>query len=192
MKTPVRISLIFCLLLVRPGTCLKTELRRANETVRSVLPIQEFDDHLAEYLKVRKAAQTEVARLKPTNSPEAITDHERALALKIRESRPQAKEGDIFSTAISAEFRRRIADTMRGPEAARIQKSLKRAEPVHVPLRVNEVYPGAVPLQSTPPTLLLNLPKLPPEIEYRVVAHALVLRDVEANLIVDFVRDAVP
>ena len=40
-----------------------------------------------------------------------------------------------------------------------------------------------------PPSLLLNLPKLPKELEYRFVDHELIVRDVAANLIVDFIPD---
>ncbi|HLY20154.1 MAG TPA: hypothetical protein VKR61_23160, partial [Bryobacteraceae bacterium] len=90
------------------------------------------------------------------------------------------------------EFRRLIGLTLQA-EAPRIRRSLHRAEPVQLhDLRVDRSYPEGVPLQSTPPTILLNLPKLPSELEYRVVGRALVLLDVEANLIVDYIPDALP
>jgi hypothetical protein len=38
----------------------------------------------------------------------------------------------------------------------------------------------------------LSLPKLPPDVEYRVVGHDLVLLDVTAKLIVDLMPNAVP
>jgi hypothetical protein len=38
----------------------------------------------------------------------------------------------------------------------------------------------------------LNLPPVPPEVEYRVVGHALILRDIDANLIVDSVWNVIP
>jgi len=79
-----------------------------------------------------------------------------------------------------------------GPAAGRVEKSLRRAEPVKLTLKVNQTYPQNIPLQSLPPTLLQNLPVLPPELEYRVVGHALVLRDIGANLIVDFIPDLIP
>ncbi|HKT11053.1 MAG TPA: hypothetical protein VJW77_04430 [Terriglobia bacterium] len=47
------------------------------------------------------------------------------------------------------------------------------------------------PVETTPPSLLLNLPKLPAELEYRVVQHDLVLHDVKANLVVDYVPGAI-
>ena len=59
-------------------------------------------------------------------------------------------------------------------------------------LRVNDSYPSKVPLQSTPPTLLMNLPKLPEELEYRLVGRSLVLRCAKGNLIVDFIPNVMP
>ena len=56
---------------------------------------------------------------------------------------------------------------------------------------VNTVYPTTIPLATFPPVLLRKLPDLPPELEYRLVAHSLILRDVKANLIVDILRDVV-
>ena len=47
-------------------------------------------------------------------------------------------------------------------------------------------------MQTTPPTLLLNLPKLSEKLDYRIVGNNLVLRDVEANLIVYFLPQAIP
>jgi len=73
-----------------------------------------------------------------------------------------------------------------------MHQSLRRSEPVVLPLKVNRAYPEGVPLETTPPSLLAKLPELPAELEYRVVGHALVLRDATANLIVDFLPDVIP
>ena len=59
-------------------------------------------------------------------------------------------------------------------------------------MQVNQRYPQGAPLQSTPPSLLLNLPPLPKELEYRIVDSTLVLRDEGANVIVDFVPNVFP
>jgi hypothetical protein len=40
--------------------------------------------------------------------------------------------------------------------------------------------------------LLLNLPSLPEILEYRFLGRHFILRDITANLIVDFISDAVP
>ncbi|MBV9622432.1 MAG: hypothetical protein JOZ14_00460 [Acidobacteria bacterium] len=59
-------------------------------------------------------------------------------------------------------------------------------------LQINESYPERVPLQSTPPTLLLNLPSLPDGLEYRILDRELVVRDRDANIVVDYVPNALP
>jgi hypothetical protein len=155
--------------------------------------LKDFQKRVADYVKLHKIARSEVHGLKPTTSAEEIEHHEHRLARRLRESGREAVQGNIFTAEIAAEFRRLIAITMRGPEADRIRESLRRAAPVHLSaIRVNQMYPAGVPLQSTPPSILLNLPSLPPELEYRLVGRALILRDIEANLIVDFIPNAVP
>jgi len=154
---------------------------------------KEFQKRLDDYVKLRNTARENVHKLKPTKSAEAIEYHEAGLAHAIRELRHGVGQGQIFTPEITTEFRRLIGMTMQGEEAVRIRESLSRAEPVHLKsLRINHRYPEGVPLQSTPPTLLLNLPKLPQALEYRVVGSALVLLDVEANLVVDFIPDVIP
>jgi hypothetical protein len=153
--------------------------------------LEDFKKHVADYVKLHKQVASEIARLKPTTAPEKIVKHEDTLAEKIRDARKDAKQGDIFTPPVEAEFRRLIAITMSGPRAARIRKSLKSAEPVQLHIKVNEEYPKSIPLQSTPSTLLLNLPELPKEVDYRIVGRSLILRDVDANIVVDFIANAI-
>lgn len=154
--------------------------------------VKDFNRRVTGYVKLHKTALAGIHRLKPTNSPEAILQYQRGLAQRIGQARRDVGQGSIFTLEISAEFRRLIGVTMQGPEARRIRQSLQRAAPVHIPgMRVNSVYPAGLPLESTPPSLLLNLPALPPVVEYRVVGHDLVLRDVDANMVVDFIPNAI-
>jgi hypothetical protein len=154
--------------------------------------LKDFDRRVADYAKLHKAAASGVHKLKPTKSSEAIADYTHSLARGIRAARRESRQGDIFTPDIAAEFGRLIGLTMHGPEAAAIRESLRHAEPLAPrAIRVNGAYPPGVPLQSTPPTLLMNLPPLPPELDYRVIGHALILRDIEANLIVDFIPEAI-
>ncbi len=78
-------------------------------------------------------------------------------------------------------FKRLIDVAFQGPDAAEVRASLRHAEPVKIPLQVNATYPDSLPLQSTPPSVLLNLPDVPPELYYRIVGRDLVLRDAGAN-----------
>jgi hypothetical protein len=70
---------------------------------------------------------------------------------------------------------------------------LAHAEPLpKMKLQVNAKYPEQAPLQSTPPTILMNLPRLPKGLEYRFVGRDLILYDSATNLIVDYLHEALP
>jgi hypothetical protein len=68
-------------------------------------------------------------------------------------------------------------------------KSPESAAPVN--LAVNAVYPPSAPVSTMPPSLLMALPTLPPEVEFRFVGQTLILRDVQANMIVDLMPNAI-
>lgn len=152
--------------------------------------VKEFESRVAKYLDLRKKQAG--SSPKPTASSAKLADTEKQIAANVQALRVNAKQGDIFTQEIADYFRRKIAATLAAPNGTRIRASLQHAEPVAMQLQVNQSYPHHVPLQSTPPTLLLNLPKLPKELEYRIVGHDLVLHDIVPNLVVDFVPRAVP
>jgi hypothetical protein len=164
---------------------------RPNPDLAAVL--QDFNNRVTEYMKMRGRALSETHKLKQTDSAEAISHHEYALARRIREERQDTQARSIFTPEAGQEFRRRLTASMEGPVSGQIRQSLRDAEPLHARvLRANTPYPEGLPLQSTPPSLLLSLPPLPKELEYRVVGHSLVIRDIEANLVVDVLNGAIP
>jgi hypothetical protein len=55
---------------------------------------------------------------------------------------------------------------------------------------VNETY-TMLPLYRIPADVRLGLPKLPGELDYRLAGHDLVLWDIYAGIVVDFVPDVV-
>jgi hypothetical protein len=173
------------LLLVGMGLAATTPFAaQDNETIK------DFESRVTKYLELRKREAGSAPR--PTNSPEKIVASQQDLAAKVASLRPDAKRGDIFTPPIADYFRRQISAALAGPHGHKIRSSLRHAEPVHaLTLQVNQPYPQGIPLQSTPPTLLLNLPILPKELEYRFVGRNLVLHDVAPNIIVDFVTDAI-
>ena len=157
------------------------------------LVIKDFESRVADYVNLHKKVQSESPAPRQTNSSAKIEGYRLEMALKIRAARSTAKQGDIFTAEISQLFWRLIAAPFAGPDGKQIRASLRHAEPVMgIRLQVNAMYPEKVPLQTTPPTLLQDLPHLPPELEYRIVGRDLVLQDVEANLIVDFIPGALP
>lgn len=150
----------------------------------------EFQMHVADYMNLRKKAQAGITSPKGTSSAGKIDNYQHQLAEKIRGTRPQAAQGEIFTPPVTELFRRLVFSSLNGPDGTQIRQSYHRAEPIHgVHLAVNQAYPDGLPLQSMPPSLLLNLPRLPKELEYRFVDHELVLRDIAANLVIDLIPE---
>jgi hypothetical protein len=154
--------------------------------------IREFQRRINEFMRIHKEIEAQLKPLRPTPVAKEVVDYQQRLALAIVEARKGANQGDVFSPNVVPVFQGLIATALRGRDGANIRASLAHAEPVRIEVSVNTSYPPDVPLQSTPPSLLFNLPKLPPQLDYRIVGNALVLRDVTANLIVDFMPNALP
>jgi hypothetical protein len=153
--------------------------------------LSDFGTRVRNYVEFRKKEAG--SSPKPTNSAAKLDESRKQMANAVRDARSEAKQGDIFTPEIAAYFRRQIAASLTGPHGAKIRASLRGGEPVKsFKPQVNETYPQAVPRQSTPPSLLMNLPLLPKALEYRIVDHDLLLLDAETNMIVDFIAAAIP
>lgn len=155
----------------------------------SVSPnITDFQKRVADYMKLRKNAASGVSSLKTTDSPEKLQDHQNDLAIAIRSARATAAQGDIFAAPVAAEFRHLIQGAL---GAERVKRSVRDNQPSPLPtIHVNPAYPLTLPVQAMPPSLLKALPELPKGLEYRIVGRTLILHDVEANLIVDYLNEA--
>ena len=152
--------------------------------------VAEFEQQATQYLQWRENSIGKTPS--PANSPEKIVAARHDLANKVRVGRAGAKQGEIFSPEVADYFRRQIAATLNGRHGKQIRSSLRHSEPTKMELQINQSYPEKVALQSTPPTLLLNLPELPKGLEYRILGREFVLRDRDANIIVDYIPNALP
>jgi len=173
-----------------PGTLPQapTDLAKADTAA-----LDDFNRRAADYMKGER--DLPASKLKPTNNIQELDNNRRALQAAIQAWRPNAKQGDIFTPAAAAVFRKLLTATLTGPHGKKIRASLNHAEPAApANLQVNGSFPNhnGRPLQSVPPTLLKNLPILPKGLEYSIVGKRLVLRDANANLVVDYLPDALP
>lgn len=189
MNSATRRFLLFCCCFSSLSAFIAGSTERVNPHAALTA---EFQKRVESYVKLREQAESGLSPLKATNSADAIAEREHALAAQIKNQRAGAKQGDIFTPPICKEFRRLMKITVQGGQAVEIRRSLRSAEPVSLTLRVNQVYPASVPLQSTPASVLENLPDLPKQLDYRVIGHYLILRDAGANLVIDFADGVVP
>jgi hypothetical protein len=174
--------------------CCAASLWAQDKVNQDSLVLDDFTHRVADYVKLHNQIRARIHGLKTTTSQETIGEHVHKLARSMREARRDAKQGDLFTPETVIVFHRLIGQTMHGSEGTRIQTSLRNDDrPAKVPeVHVNGRYPEDAALPSMPPSVLMNLPPLPPELEYRVVGHALILRDQSANLIVDYIPNAIP
>jgi hypothetical protein len=126
-------------------------------------------------------------------SPEAIRLRQRILAQAIRtQARPGARSGDLLSPAVADLIREQLATAFRGPKADLIRDELREQnEGLHagsIALEINQT----VAAPRLPPVLLETLPQLPEQVEFAFSGRTLILRDVDADLVVDLMVDAFP
>lgn len=154
---------------------------------------REFSEQVRKYVKLHKQMEASLPALKSTKDPAVIVGYQQALAKKLFQARREAKQGDIFTPEVSTEFRAILSNVFHGADAGLARATIKQGEPVKaVSLQVNTTYPDAVPVTTVPPLMLQKLPPLPREVQYRIVDRFLVLQDVRANLIVDFMDASIP
>jgi hypothetical protein len=149
-----------------------------------------FEDRTSAYILLQKKIEGSLPPLEPTSDPARLAAHQAALARGVREARADAKQGDIFGDAAPA-IRAITLDDAKRREVADLYAQMQEVPPA-APPAVNADYPKQSPLASTPPLLLLRLPHLPEGLEYRFLGRDLILRDSKANVIADFVPEAVP
>jgi hypothetical protein len=115
----------------------------------------------------------------------------RYLASAIRSSRRTAQQGDIFTPDVATVFRQLLANSIgeRDGEAFLAELGNGAIVPRGMHPTVNEPY-AMTTVFRVPPDVRLGLPSLPAEVDYRIAAHDLLLWDLYAGIVVDFVPNA--
>ena len=152
--------------------------------------IAEFQQSVKKYAELHNKLESTLTPLPEKPEPEQVAEHQRALERLLVRARSDAKPSDIFTPAVRAYFRRQIARVLEGPTGQAVLSSILDEDTRAVRLRINSRYPSNVPVSNVPPQILLVLPRLPEELEYRFVGERLVLLDVHSFTIVDYIDRA--
>lgn len=155
--------------------------------------LADFNARLDTYVKTQRAL-LKYSPISDEATPAEIKARQDRLAAQLRAIRKNAKQGDIITPQVAALFRRLMYPEVKGPDRRETKQALEEedGDRAQIWLRVNASWPDSEPLTTSPPNLLASLPQLPKDVEYRITnKRHLVLRDVDANIIVDFIYNAV-
>ena len=150
-----------------------------------------FAERVADYMELRSRLAAQMPPLSQTATPEELDRYREELAGAIRKARAHARQGDFFTPAVVPQFRTIIRNDLRSREARDAMAALQDVPPT-LSLRVHASWPRNAPRATVPARLLNNLYHLPEGLEYRFIGRHLVLLDITADLIVDYVTNVVP
>lgn len=155
--------------------------------------LQDYQRRIDAYMDLRGDADNGAPKMKETSDPAKIKIAQDTLRTRVQTARASAKQGDVFTPEVQKLFRRLMYPELKGPDATETKKAIKddAPAPASIPLKVNAAYPEKQPLPTVPPDLLARLPKLPEQLEYRIVGKHMILRDIDANIIVDYMLNAI-
>jgi hypothetical protein len=181
-QTSLAAALLFC------ASAVHAQAPEASQTGTPNFKVQIYGDLAADfsarieaYLELRRSLEQGLPPLVLTDDPEEIERAERALARRIREARADAKQGDLFTREIRADFRRALL--LETDSETRI--ALMDENPGAFSISINGRYPKDRTLSTVPGNLLALLPRLPDDIYYRFLGPHLVIHDTRANVILD-------
>jgi hypothetical protein len=155
--------------------------------------LQLFAERVAAYAELHQRVDAVFPPWTASDDVESIFRRRAHLGSSIRAERPHARPGDVFEPSAAAAVRGIIAGALSGVDVEFLLQGLyEECEmPAGYRPQVNAGYP-AWATHEMPFVLLTALPGLPAGIQYRLIDHDLLLWDVDANLIVDVLPDALP
>ena len=167
--------------------------RQECENYNDVQLLADFQNRVEKYVTLHRRLEEPLPPLVLSNDPRKIFAAIDAIERELRAARFKAKQGDIFTGDIARLFRRTIHETLCDSDLVELLAGFaeENDKPTARP-RVNASYPGGSPLPMMSARLLLAFPVLPKELRYSFMDRALILWDVHAELIVDFIPDAIP
>jgi hypothetical protein len=154
--------------------------------------VADFNDRVKKYLELHNKIEATLPAVPDRTDPKRIADYQAGFAKLIATSRASARPGDIFTPPVRQIFRRVIRNALKGTSGRELRAEILDENARPVLLRVNAPYPSDVPLSSVPPRILEALPRLPEDLEYRFVERQLILFDNHAQIIVDYMSNALP
>jgi hypothetical protein len=152
-----------------------------------------FRQALVAYVTATQPYRKTAASQGASEPEDAVRRREQTMATALRTTvRPRARQGDIFDPMAAAYIRKGIAALYASPRHDLLVDEL-REQTEGEPAARGAVKIGVDGKSAVaPPLLIAALPPLPEQLEYDIRGRALILRDVDANVVVDYIADALP
>ena len=178
--------------LLTPGAFAQTPAPQARDTADFKVQVwgvaaADFDVRMLIYAELRADLQQGLPALRLTDDPREILKAEHALAKRIRAVRSGSHGGEIFTAEISSAFKHALVLETRASTCA----SILDDNPGAFSYSINDTYPKRRSLSTVPPGILVLLPKLPADVQYRFLGRHLILHDTRANVILDRILNAI-
>jgi len=148
--------------------------------------VAEFNRRVQDYVALRSRMEQGLPPLVVTTNADDIERFEHRLTERIGHARG-SRRGQVFAAAMEGQLKRMLSTHADSNIVALIMED----GPGEFDVDVNETYSKKFPLATMPPKLLLLLPDLPKDLEYRFVGRHLILRDARANMIIDEIPYAI-
>ena len=187
---PVVLSLV-CLIAGASSAASTASAGEAPEVNAQAAALKEFTDRTRAYMELRERLAATAPPLSNDSTPEEIEIHQEELRKAIRQARPGNRQGELFAPAVVPLFRSIIRRDLRS-RSTRDAIAAMQDVPSTLALRVHTQWPPNAARATVPGRLLKNLPPLPEGLEYRFIGRHLVIVDIGADLIVDYVMNVVP
>jgi hypothetical protein len=185
------VCLLVGLLLIAPATPFARH-RAVRQDDQANPAYRHFNEAIARYLAIHANLRAEVPGPMPQSTARELNDASDMLANAIRRARPAGRQGDFFDADASRLITERLRDALRSPNIAAALAAIDDERPATLRPNIYLRFPAADEMATMPPSVLQLLPRLPAELEYRIAGEYLVLRDVKAAMIVDFIPKALP
>lgn len=153
--------------------------------------LQEFQKRLNGYVELRTRLAHDLRPLKPTASASELAARQESLAAAIRQTRKNARVGDLIPTAVADVLRRTIQSDFKSRSAETQRAAVSEVTDGIMPV-INRPFPARAALPTVPPLLLAKLPRLPDNLQYRFLDRHVVILDGDTELIIDYVPNVLP
>ena len=187
---PVAVPVVLFVVCLMAGASPATSAG-APEVNAQAAALQEFVHRTRGYMELRERLTATISPLTNNATPEEIEIHQEELRKAIRQARPGNRQGELFAPAVVPLFRSIIRRDLRS-RSTRDAVAAMQDVPSALALRVHTQWPRNAARATVPGRLLKNLPALPEGLEYRFIGRHLVIVDIGADLIVDYVMNVVP